>query len=1406
MDTLDELDPDSVLYPEQAALLAKWQHALKYGWDKGQADFWHFLANGLDLGDKGLELASKGVGLPLSGGPHQAAEWLRVLEGSVRPSPSATPPSGLDEKLLAGLGEAPGMLASFVPAVSLFGPAAGMGITEAVRASDKGVVPSLLAGTQGTLMGGAFSAASKALTPMGQFFGMGALGAAPPAFQAARQLVTSDQPPSPEQINDIGAGAALNSLLGLSGAYGAIRRTDKGWLNDWENAREQTEHPDPVQGLPEQPQTLLSGETAPPKNPNRSVAIEENYRALQESIANLPKGEEILPPIDEVQTFPNGSPIKPGGFFRPLEEWGKWAVEMAIQALSNPKQKRALYSSLPEKFISDFRTLTDTDLSGYNLVLPADAIRHAFRKHGNPRAEESRGQVAVTPEDIALLPSMLENLTRVDPGNASNNFVLVSMLPDGRTSFVVKMLKSDKPEIIFEDLWIQKAKTGNNEGGSVTGDAPLSSGTDNTRTLGEDPHLSLIRSRPAPQEQSPVEGNNPSSPSGLQENSAPLLDNLPGGETSPPVLGSGFAGNINLSHIYAPEQIHALIRETAARFAPEVQDARRGVVSWEETRKLAEELGMTEEALLERRKGQAFNAEQAVAARMILAEARKDKLAIAKAIAEGLNDDAHIVAFAEVEARHAAIQFQVSGMTAEAGRALQSFRMNAGQPGRSVVRPGVEPTPAGERPGVEPAPAGERPGVEPAPAGERPGVEPAPAGERPGVEPAPAGERPGVEPAPAGERPGVEPAPAGGQPSTQPVVKSPAATNAQKALDAFAELARMSPEQRQQAIREMLNSSSWHTRRRVIEEAALEYARLEDVHQQALSSRQRFEPGFWDYLQEYRVNALLSNPPTHMANIVSNTVSLAFSIPESLVAAGISKATGSGISLREAGARIFGMANSLIDAARLAARTFQEGMPPNVEGKFEAGGFRHAFPGTAGEVIRFPGKMLMVEDVFFNTLAYRAELSALAAREAAKAGLEGEPFSFRVQQILAEPPAAMVQSAKDAARYWTFTNPLGKTGQAGQALINSHPIFRMLIPFFRTPVNIAKRALERSPLALTMPTFWAAMKKGGVERDQALARLAVGSAIAGAMVLAASNGYVSGKGPGNPKARALLRAQGWQPYSFKIGDSWVSYNRMDPLGMVVGMAADFASLVHDVDRGEADGMAAILAGSISRNLTSKTFLSGISSFIDFVSEPEKSGSPFLTNLASSYLPAIVGGAARIVDPVVRDVSTGTGGIELFDALSNRLQSRIPGLSHLLPPRLDIWGKPEIREGGLGPDFLSPLATSSIRKDPLSAELYRLQVYPSKHNRVFRGVRLEAEEYNRLLEISGQLTHQQMEAFMASPGYAAIPDHQKAFEMKRIRIRAMETAERWFLAGNPGVRQKLTAAHLAKRMERAGYGP
>ncbi len=135
------------------------------------------------------------------------------------------------------------------------------------------------------------------------------------------------------------------------------------------------------------------------------------------------------------------------------------------------------------------------------------------------------------------------------------------------------------------------------------------------------------------------------------------------------------AGNIRLDNLNTPEDINAVIKETANQ-NDNFMGARRGVISDGQVLDLADALGMNPEELSKRRLGQAYNAEQIIAARKLLIQSAETVRNLGAKAAEGEESD--LMAYAEARARHITIQEQVSGITAEAGRALRAFQQLEG--------------------------------------------------------------------------------------------------------------------------------------------------------------------------------------------------------------------------------------------------------------------------------------------------------------------------------------------------------------------------------------------------------------------------------------------------------------------------------------------------------------------------------------------------------------------------------------------------------------------------------------------------------------------------------------------------------------------------------------------------------
>ncbi|RIV83381.1 thermonuclease family protein [Aurantiacibacter zhengii] len=710
----------------------------------------------------------------------------------------------------------------------------------------------------------------------------------------------------------------------------------------------------------------------------------------------------------------------------------------------------------------------------------------------------------------------------------------------------------------------------------------------------------------------------------------------------------GRVGNIDVTRLDTPQDIRRALK-TSHNALGGFDAATRGRITNAETERLASELNMTADQLLKRRRGQAFNAEEALAARRILAKSGNELVNTARRLRQ-MGDNPGSEAEAEFRKkwmRHVAIQEQVAGMTAEAGRVLQQFRQAANS---REVRGDV-----------------------------------------------------------------LEALIRGGGGSRR----------MQEAADALIDMAETSP------------------------------GKFNAFAEKAM------KPKWRDKISELYINFLLSNPPTHVVNMVSNTLTALAQIPEYATGAAIGAARRAvmrdrakdAIRASEVGARTIGLLQGAKEGARLFARALRSGEPDDFVSKVEGDQY-NAISGLKGEVIRVPTRLLTAEDQFFKGIARRMELNGQAARIASREGLRGDAWDARVAELAANPTDEMLQRSLDYGKYLTFQTKLGETGRHVSGFAQSNILAKVVLPFVRTPINLMKFATERSIAAPLLGEWRADFRAGGEHRDLAVAKMLLGTGFATLFYEAALEGRITGGAPPDPAKARLMYADGWQPYSIRVGDRWISYSRLDPFSTTIGVAADMATLPDGLSDRQKDDKAMLLVASILGNLASKTWLSGVSAFSEALMEPGRYADNWLQRTAGAFaVPAGVAGVTRAVDPVMRNT----------DSVGEAIQARVPGMSSGLMPRRDVFGEP-IEFDSLGPDFVSPFWQSQAQDDPVVREMLRIGKSVSAPGRQYTedGERVDytPEEYDRYSEIAGRLTYNALLGEIASPRWQNVSDKHR----------------------------------------------
>lgn len=528
--------------------------------------------------------------------------------------------------------------------------------------------------------------------------------------------------------------------------------------------------------------------------------------------------------------------------------------------------------------------------------------------------------------------------------------------------------------------------------------------------------------------------------------------------------------------------------------------------------------------------------------------------------------------------------------------------------------------------------------------------------------------------------------------------------------------------------------------------------------------RERLNPSLGSKVQEIWSAGLLSNPATHLVNGMSNLTFQGMRAAERALSvamqAGLSRVskvqrdryTG------ELGAAAAGARASVVPALKQLGEDLRdivtlapEKMDPDV---LTSGGQVESrvgkVGGKTGRAVRSTFRLLEAGDQLFKNFAGAQELYAQAYREAYASGLRGDAIPPRMEEITrrvldANDNSPVAKRIREAVRRErlnsTFQDEMGPLGQRGLRLINwelggFRPL-RFLSPFNRTPFNVTKEALKRTPLGyLDTLRKYRAWRNRGVTPEQmqkrmfdtgelppmlgdvtdSAAKATLGTVVMGMVLALTDSGAfdddaigITGGGPTDPKEKENLLSTGWQPYSVRVGDTYVSYRRLAPISQVVGMAADYAEARTEEARGE---QAMKLHETITTNVLDQSFLSGLQAGLGALAEPERKFSTWVRQFLGSMVPAGVAAMVPAVDPVQREVDPyGTRG-----GVPEPILARIPGASSMLPEKSDPrTGEAMPRtSGGLNPFRVSTRGTTSDTE--LQREFDRVGWVPTRPKR------------------------------------------------------------------------------------------
>lgn len=443
----------------------------------------------------------------------------------------------------------------------------------------------------------------------------------------------------------------------------------------------------------------------------------------------------------------------------------------------------------------------------------------------------------------------------------------------------------------------------------------------------------------------------------------------------------------------------------------------------------------------------------------------------------------------------------------------------------------------------------------------------------------------------------------------------------------------------------------------------------------------------------------------------------------------------------------------------------------------------------------------------------RNSLYDLGKTDGMNKGLKGQVLRDHINEFVKNPPVEQFQRATHEAEQAVLANDTLLSHAAGkiQKLADEakSPVGKFfakvaihgIAPFTKVPSAFLSRVIDYTPAGAVKEAIVQASKKQFDQRSlvTAIAESTTGTGLVLLGAALAQSGQLSGNYPNDPKEQQRWKAQGIQPNSIKLGNTWVSMNYLGPVGMLFGAGARMNDV--KTEKGTLGQQAIAAASGLPKDLTEQSFLQGLNNAVSAINEPDRYASSFAKSQIGSVIPTLVNDVATATDNKQRQ----------SDTVPDRIKSRIPGLRETLPVAQDVYGNELKRKTGPISSMVNPFRPSDAITNSVKMEVERLhkadpnnsdlQVTPTPVDRMVsiegKKVPLTNKQRYDLQKQIGQTTQSLWGQLIKTSGYKSLSDIDKAKALNNLRSDATTLATRTFVVNNKlGAYSKVASSKVA----------
>lgn len=389
----------------------------------------------------------------------------------------------------------------------------------------------------------------------------------------------------------------------------------------------------------------------------------------------------------------------------------------------------------------------------------------------------------------------------------------------------------------------------------------------------------------------------------------------------------------------------------------------------------------------------------------------------------------------------------------------------------------------------------------------------------------------------------------------------------------------------------------------------------------------------------------------------------------------------------------------------------------------------------------------------------------------------------RGYKSLDEVPQEAFDAATQSALKATFKDDNRLTRLVSSVKKETGALGEVLMPFTKTPANIAVRAFDYSPAGLAMGIRrW--VKNGGDPSAYIddISKGLTGTALIGLGALLYKAGIITGPASDNADQAQYDKMQGKLPYSIKVGNNYYTFDWMQPASSPLILGSTLASQAEKDGRLDGQSVAEAIKKSVvamGDSLLNMSPLQSVSDVFGGYGTPTENLLNEFVEFPQRFIPSTLGAIARVADPVQRQ--TFSNGDTLATQIATA-QSKIPGASQSLPAAYDTWGREITRADNLAEgifnQFVNPGQTGNATPTPMDDEISRLfeatgqtGVFPQKANwsETYGGEthKLTNEQYSDYQRTMGQISYDGAFSLLDSEIYSLLDDQQKSKAIQSV---------------------------------------